>query len=90
MYKLSFEIVGQQFLHLYCNADPRFYTHTTQTVPNSQIPDEHWSVVTREGEDNILDQYRTLKSWEEADKEFVRNVTLFKSVSDPAWEKVEV
>ncbi len=85
-YKIVFETVHLNHLHLYCNADPRWYTHTTQTVPNSQIPDEHWYKVEREStQGSILSQYNTLKEWEAADKEFVRNIHIFKLVSDPVW-----
>ena len=41
-YKLTWEMVAVTKLGKYSNADPMVYAHTTQTVPNSQIPDEDW------------------------------------------------
>jgi hypothetical protein len=77
-YRLTFEVVGQQYLRLYSNADPSYYKHTTQTVPNSEIPDEHWHTVHRELDDGqdlaaLRDQCMRLKAWHDADKQFVRN-----------------
>lgn len=88
MYRISWEMVGQQYLGLYCNADPMFYKNVTQTVPNSQIPDEHWHPVSREGS-NPWEQYNNLRVWANADEHFVRNVRLEKQTSQPTWEPVE-
>lgn len=87
-YRLSWEMVGVQHLHLYCNADPRHYSNVTQIVPNSAIPDEHWHKVSRETDDP-WGQRDALRAWAAADIEFVRNVVLEKMVSEPAWSVVE-
>lgn len=87
-YRLSWEMVHQRSLHLFCNADPLYYKNVTQTVPNSQIPDEHWHPMSKETGDP-WQQYNTLRAWAEADKEFVRNVRLERQVSEPRWEPVD-
>lgn len=84
-YRLSFEAVAQGVLRLYCNADPILYKNVTQTVPNSQIPDEHWQPVSRETSDP-WQQYHALKKHEETDLGFVRNVRLERQASRRAWE----
>ncbi len=88
LYRLSFEIVGLKYLHLYSDADPRVYGDTNQVVPNSGIPDEHWHKVTRET-DNPWQQYNQLRDWDYADIQFVRNVVLEKATSSPIWELVQ-
>lgn len=88
-YKLSFQTVKQGELYKYCNANPYFYKNVTQTVPNSQIPDEDWHTVTKET-DNPWDQARRLKIWADSDKEFVRNIKLEKMISEPQWEEVQI
>ena len=65
VYRLSWEMVAAAEMHRYCDADPRTHTGTTQTVPNAEIPDEHWHRVTRMTADP-WDQYRTLSSWSRA------------------------
>lgn len=88
VYRLSWEAVGQSELHLYCNADPRWYSHVTQTVPNSQIPDEHWHRIERI-DTNPFQQYNQLKKWADEDREFIRNVTLEQAVKiEPDWQPV--
>lgn len=88
-YRLTFEMVAPQLLHKYCNVDPRFYSNVTQTVPNSQVPDEDWHEVERVGErESISNQFDTLKEWADADKEFVRNPKMYRLVSEPKWEEV--
>lgn len=74
-YRLSWEMVGQSSLRLFCNADPVFFKNVTQTVPNSQIPDEHWHPVEKITNDP-WQQYDTLRRWADEDREFVRNVRL--------------
>ena len=82
-------MVKQGDLWMYSNADPRYYTDTSQTVPNSEIPDESWHEVSRTGEyESLAGQYHTLKQWALEDREFVRNVKLHKQVSEPQWEEV--
>jgi hypothetical protein len=88
IYRVRFETVGQGALRKYCNADPVMYKNVTQTVPNSQIPDEDWHEVTGHETDNPWQQYNQLRAWDAADKEFIRNVRLEKLVSDPEWEPV--
>lgn len=88
IYRLSWEMVGSTKLSKYCNADPLIYSNTTQTVPNSKIPDEDWHAVSKET-DNPWDQYYTLKSWADQDREFVRNVKLEEQVtSQVTWREV--
>jgi hypothetical protein len=90
-HRLTFETVGTQYLGLYSNADPRWYSNTTQIVPNSEIPDEHWHEVSRVAElADLEDQYRTLKGWAEADAEFVRKVRLEQLVAEPTWVEVQL
>lgn len=91
-YRLTFETVSTQHLGLYSNADPRWYKNTTQIVPNSEIPDEHWHEVSRVAEEltDVEDQYRTLKGWAEADEQFVRNIRLEQQVAEPTWAEVEL
>lgn len=88
LHRLSWESVGLGELWRYSNADPALYKNTMQTVPNSQIPDEHWRPVSKE-DVNPWAQYRTLKAWADADTGFVRNVRLERQVSEPRWEPVE-
>lgn len=87
LYRLSWEMVSLGSLHLFSNADPTFYKNTTQTVPNSRIPDEYWHPVSKETSDP-WDQYGTLKAWADADKQFVRNVTLERTNTERIWELV--
>ena len=89
IYRVRFEVVGQQALKKYSNADPLLYKHTKQTVPNSQSPDEDWHEVTGHETDNPWDQYNNLKKWADEDREFVRNVRLEKLASEPRWEPVD-
>lgn len=87
LYRISWEMVSLGHLHLYSNADPAYYKNTTQVVPNSQIPDEHWHPVSRETDDP-WSQYDTLAKWAAADTGFVRNVKLEQMVSEPTWREV--
>ena len=89
IYRLSWETVKQVALVKYCDADPTFYKNVTQTVPNSQIPDEDWHEVQRET-DNPWDQYRRLRQWAAEDREFVRNVRLERMASEPQWVPVDL
>lgn len=75
LYRLSWEMVDQRELWRYCNADPNYYKNTTQTVPNSQIPDEHWHPLSKMT-DNPWQQFNTLHQWASEDRKFVRNVRL--------------
>lgn len=93
-YRLSWEMVKQTALVKYSNADPMFYSNTTQTVPNSEIPDEDWQVVgpvefTIPGNEHRIDQWKTLTEWSMSDKQFVRNVKLERRVGAPSWIEVE-
>jgi hypothetical protein len=88
IYRVRFEAVGQSALRKYCNADPAMFKNTTQTVPNSQIPDEDWHEVTGHETDNPWQQYNQLRKWESEDREFVRKVRLEQLVSGPQWELV--
>lgn len=89
IYRVRFEVVGQTALRKYSNADPLLYKNTTQTVPNSQIPDEDWHEVTGHETDNPWQQYNQLRKWVAEDQGFVRNVRLEKLVSEPRWEAVD-
>lgn len=86
-YRLSWEIVHPHDLHLFSDADPAYYSNTTQTVPNSQIPDEYWYKIVKESGDP-WSQYNQLKEWSDNDEQFVRNVKLEKQVATPTWEEV--
>lgn len=88
IYRVRFEAVSQQALRKYSNADPLMYKNTTQTVPNSQIPDEDWHEVTGHETDNPWQQYNQLRQWADADREFIRNVRLERLASEPRWEAV--
>lgn len=88
VYRLSWEMVRQGELWRYCNADPRCYKNTTQTVPNSQIPDEHWYPINKTT-DNPWSQYNGLKRWADNDEQFVRRVVLEQAdVVISEWEPV--
>ena len=91
-YKLQWEMVRISNLHKYSNADPMFYKNTTQTVPNSQIPDEDWNLTIVEFDEDQLEsrteQYNNLKQWADADEQFVRNVKLYKLAGEPQWEEI--
>lgn len=89
IYRVLFETVNQAALGMYSNADPLMYSNTTQTVPNSQIPDEDWHPVEGNATDNPWQQYNQLRQWEAEDREFIRNVRLQKMTRDPQWEEVE-
>lgn len=89
IFRVRFETVAQGALRKYCNADPVLYKNVTQTVPNSQIPDEDWHEVTGHETDNPWQQYNQLVAWETQDREFIRNVRLEQLVSEPKWELVQ-
>lgn len=86
-YRIRWEAVDLRHLARYSNADPMFYENTTQIVPNSRIPDEHWHPVSRETDDP-WDQYGQLREWADADTGFVRNVVLEEQVSEPQWREL--
>ena len=87
-FRILFETVYQHKLVHYMTADPLLYTGTTQTVPNSEIPDEHWYEVTTEA-DNPWDQYWVLLKWAGQDKHFVRNVRVEQLVSEPVYRPID-
>ena len=88
LYRISWEMVNLSEMYRYSNADPFLYKNTKQTVPNSQIPDEHWHPVARETTDP-WQQYSSLKRWADADDGFVRNVRLEKAVhAEREWTEV--
>jgi hypothetical protein len=89
IYRVLFETVNTSALHKYCNANPVMFENTTQTVPNSQIPDEDWHPVEGRATDNPWQQYSQLRQWVREDREFVRNVRLQKMTSEPEWAEVE-
>lgn len=92
-YRLSWEVVDLDKMHLYMNADPRFYKNCTKLVSNADIPDEHWHKVVKvkeTKEEDMTGQYETLKKWADEDTDFIRNVKLEKAVlTEPIWEEVE-
>lgn len=90
-YRLEWEAVSIYQLWRYMDADPAHYAGTTQTVPNSQVPDEHWHIVSREDGDgdSIRSQHATLKGWADNDEQFVRNVRLYELAGAPQWREVE-
>lgn len=88
IFRIKFELVESDNLYKYSSADPRTHKNTIQTVPNSLIPDEDWKEVITHETDDPWQQYNSLKRWEAADREFVRNVRLERLVSEPRWEPV--
>jgi hypothetical protein len=58
IYRVLFETVHTSALRKYCNADPVMFRNTTQTVPNSQIPDEDWHPVEGRATDSPWQQYK--------------------------------
>ena len=88
IYRVLFEVVNQSALRKYSNADPVMFKNTTQTVLNSQIPDEDWHPVEGRATDNPWQQYNQLRKWESQDREFVRNVRLERMAGEPQWEPV--
>lgn len=58
-------------------------------VAAEEIPDEHWNLteVEHDGNEDRLDQYRTLKRWAETGEELVRNVRLWQA-REPVWSEV--
>lgn len=92
MYRIRFEHVRPNELHKYCDQPPAFYKDVRQTVPNSQIPEEDWTEVTREtGEldDMLRTQYANLKRDSDADRGFVRNPVI-ECAEEPVWRPVTV
>jgi hypothetical protein len=87
IYRLSWEMVDVHRIYQYYNADPALYSGVQQMVPNSRIPDRDWHAISKET-DNPWDQYNTLREWEAADKEFVRNVKLEQQVASPVWVEI--
>lgn len=88
IYRLSWEMVSLHSLGRYSNADPAYYKNTTQTTPNSQIPDEEWQAVSKETSDP-WQQYQKLREWDDADTGFVRNVRLERAlVAEREWVEV--
>jgi hypothetical protein len=90
-FRVVFETIYPHDLHNYCDRDPLAYKTYTQTVPNSQIPDDVWREV--EGESfsasdpgDPWGQYRKLKEREATGRGFVRNVRLQTLVPEPHWE----
>lgn len=81
-------MVSPHTLGQFSNADPTYYENTTQIVPNSEIPDEHWHPVSRETDDP-WSQYKVLKEWSDQDREFVRNVLLEEQTAQPTWRPVQ-
>lgn len=80
VYRLSWEMVSLRELWRYSDADPTYYKNTTQIIPNSAIPDEHWHRIER-NDTNPFQQHSALKEWADADTGFVRNVVLEESVA---------
>jgi hypothetical protein len=77
-------------LHKYCNADPRYYSNTRQVVPNSQVDERDWHLISKQVEtlEEVRTQYETLLQWAKEDREFVRNVKLYEA-GEPVWREVE-
>ena len=86
-YRLLFETVLQHRLVRYMNADPWYFSNVSQTVANSQVPDEDWYQVINETDDP-WDQFWTLRKWAAEDAHFVRNVRLERLVVQPEWAEV--
>lgn len=87
IYRVVFEMVRQDRLAEFMDADPATHRGTRQVVPNSKIPDDAWYQVHGKATVNPWNQYRTLREWAGADREFVRNVRLEKlNMDNPVWE----
>lgn len=89
IYRVVFEVVGQASLGLFTEYDPALSKGHRQTVPNSQIPDEHWHKVEGRPTSEPWQQYNQLRQWDKDDKEFVRNIRLEQMVSEPVWAEVK-
>ncbi len=87
-YRIRFEVVRLSELWRYSNADPSLYKNTTQTVPNSEIPDEHWYPVTGHESEDPWTQLANLRKWDAEDTGFVRNVRLEQLATEPVWIEV--
>jgi hypothetical protein len=87
-YRVVFETVAAMRLKEFCDADPAYYSDTTQLVPNSAIPDDAWYEVTGNPTDDPWDQHATLTMWDAQDLHFVRKVRLEKLAAEPVWEEV--
>lgn len=86
IYRVVFETVRQDRLKEFLDADPATHRGTSQTVPNSQIPDDAWFEVEGRATDNPWGQFYTLRKWAGEDREFIRNVRLERLVLDnPVW-----
>jgi hypothetical protein len=86
-WRLDFEIVKHGEMWRYSDADPRTHAGTTQTIPNSQIPDEHWTPLTTPA--GTLDQFHQLCRWAAKDREFVRKPMLYcRPIQPEAWVNV--
>ena len=82
-YKVEFEIVS-------AIRHPEHYRGDHPAVSPDKVPEEHWSKVSREADDlsQLTDQYWTLKMWETAGTELVRNPKLYE-MTLPHWQKID-
>ncbi len=87
-YRIKWEMVSLNDLYLFCDADPRTHRGTSQVVPNSEIPDQHWHVQYSTETSDPWQQVMQLKEWADQDREFVRNVSLERLKHEPQWEEV--
>jgi hypothetical protein len=87
LYRISWENVKMGSLRLFSDTDPLFFKNTKQTVPNSQIPDEHWDPPISRETGDPWQQYNQLRAWEKEDVQYVRRVRLEK-VAEIKWEEV--
>jgi hypothetical protein len=67
---------------------PEYYDGSQPIVRGHEVPDEHWSLITRIGDpDTIIDQCRYLRRLQ-AQGDLIRNVILWKP--EIVWTKVRI
>lgn len=81
IYKLEFQVVSALW------PGNRFYSGDQPNCRPEEVPNEFWSTSSRET-DCPWQQYNTLKEWAKTGEQLVRNVRLFKMVSNPTWEEI--
>ena len=88
-YRIHWEGVGVNRLHLYMNRDPRQHMNCRQTVPNSSIPEAEWHRVSTMTTTDPWAQYNELNRWEKSGYGFIRNVHLYREFHPGQWSRVD-
>jgi hypothetical protein len=87
IYRVVYQTVTRRHLVKYCDVDPASSRRVTQTVPNSEIPDEDWHDVAGRPTDFPWGDFLLFRQWEQKDREFVRHVRLERLVvTEPQWQ----